>query len=180
MSDSREKFLLFRVRAFGDEGAFAALLKLYGSGVQRALHFKLPRDEDVEDAYNVVCLKTWQYITSNTVDHFSGLMHTITRGVIYEFYQKNKSKDDVVITDALMDTQKELSRSKAHIEDSVDVNILAEAIKKLPDDYQEVISMRHLEGYAVKEIAKHVGKTENATSLIIHRARKKLCELLGE
>ncbi len=179
MNDSREKFLLFRIRAFGDEGAFAALLKKYGPGVHRKLHFKLPRDEDVEDAYNNVCLRTWQYISSNSVEHFSGLMHTITRGVIYEFYKtREKEGGDVVITDAMMQTQKELSHSQTQIEDSVDVNILLEAIKQLPDEYQEALTLRHLEGYKVKEIAEQLGKTENATSVIIHRARKKLCELL--
>lgn len=174
MKRSNEQFLLFRIRAFSDETAFAALLKKHGPGIQRALHFKLPTEEDVEDAYTTVCVRFWQYATSTTVEHVPALMHTIARGVIADFYRKRKNADDVSVDDVVL-------ASGERVAEQTDARLrLIEAIKQLDDDAREAITMRHIDGYSVKDIAKHFGKSENATSVLIHRAKKKLQTLLSD
>ncbi|MDG1950648.1 MAG: sigma-70 family RNA polymerase sigma factor [bacterium] len=174
MKRSKEQFLLFRIRAFGDEMAFGALLKKHGPGIQRTLHFKLPTQEDVEDAYTNVCVRFWQYATTTSVDHVPALMHTIARGVIADFYRSRKNAEDISLNDAVI-------ASKERVVEQTDARLrLIDAIKQLDDDAREAITMRHIDGYSVKDIAKHFGKTENATSVLIHRAKKRLRTLLGE
>jgi RNA polymerase sigma factor (sigma-70 family) len=169
---SNEQFLLFRIRAFGDEGAFATLLKMHGPAIQRRLHFKLPTQEDVEDAYTTVCVRMWQYVTDSKVDHVAGLMHTIAKGVIADYYRNKRDSDDVGIDEVSVSVDE-------RIEEQTDARMqLLDSMAKLDDLDKEVITMRHIDGYSVKDIAKHLGKTENATSVLIHRAKKKLRDLL--
>jgi RNA polymerase sigma-70 factor, ECF subfamily len=176
--DSKEHFLLFRIRAFRDEQAFVTLLERHSSSLQRLLYFKLPNQEDVDDVYSQVCIRLWQYIIRTPVDHFSGLAHTITRTSIAEFYRKREGKESISIDNEDSSEQYESKDSGVTIESFVDTEIMKEGLTSLPDDDREALVMRHLEGYSVKEIAKHLGKTENATSVLIYRALKKLRTIL--
>lgn len=175
----REQFLLFRVRIFRDESAFASLLELYGSTLQRFLYFKLPTQTEVEDAYSIVCLRLWEYITSTSVDHFSALMHTIARTVVADYYRQMGRENTVPIeTEETGPLPIESKDSHETIMDSIDASMVKDAFRLLDDDDREVIIMKFLEGFKVKEIAKHIGKSENATSVMLHRALTKLRNIL--
>jgi RNA polymerase sigma-70 factor (ECF subfamily) len=55
---------------------------------------------------------------------------------------------------------------------------LAEALEQLPDDYREVIVLRHLEGLSHEEVAVRMGRTPGATRMLWMRALaelKRLC-----
>ena len=65
--------------------------------------------------------------------------------------------------------------SAEFIETQIDSQLVKEAVQKLPnEDEREVILLRFVEGYRVKDIAIYLGKTENAVSVVIHRALKKI------
>ncbi len=53
-----------------------------------------------------------------------------------------------------------------------------EAVFALPIKYRIVIYLYYFEGYSAKEIAKMLGKTQNAVSLSLSRGRRKLWEML--
>lgn len=53
-----------------------------------------------------------------------------------------------------------------------------EAVFALPIKYRIVIYLYYFEGYSAKEIAKMLGKTQNAVSLSLSRGRRKLREML--
>lgn len=175
VSNRKEQFLLFRIRAFKDPQAFRLLLDEHGSSIQRFLHFKLKRREDAEDAYTTTCLRTWDYLTRSSVEFFSALLYTIARGVVADFYRTHSHKADLSIEDLpnelAVDHQTEL-------DSKVDLAMMKQALQQLPDDDREAILMRYLEGYSVREIAHQLGKQENATSVLIHRGLKKLRKII--
>ena len=179
MKRPNEQFLLFRIRIFKDESAFASLLERYGSVIQRFLYFKLPTQQDVEDAYSIVCIRLWEYALTQPVQHVSGLLHTIARGVIAEFY---RSREKELGNLSIGTEEGQIDIAKAHeseqLEKFVDASFMKEGLQQLSDDDRDAIIMRYLEGYSVKEIARHIGKTHNATSVLLHRALKKLREVI--
>ncbi|MBI5793583.1 sigma-70 family RNA polymerase sigma factor [Candidatus Uhrbacteria bacterium] len=173
----REKFLLTRIRIFKDEHAFESLLNEYSPALQRFLYSKLPGHNDVEDAYSALMLRLWEYTIRTPVEHFSGLAYTVARGIIAEFYRKREGKEYVQISDAEGEegVEVESEYSAQYVETQVDSQLVKDAIKKLQnEDDREVILLRFVEGYRVKDIATYLGKTENAVSVIIHRALKKI------
>lgn len=55
---------------------------------------------------------------------------------------------------------------------------MREAVFALPIKYRIAIYLYYFEGYSAKEIAKMLGKTQNAVSLSLSRGRRKLREML--
>jgi RNA polymerase sigma-70 factor, ECF subfamily len=175
----REQFLLFRIRVFKDESAFASLLESHGPTLQRFLYFKLPTQSEVEDAYSTVSLRLWEYITRTSVEHFSALMHTVARSVVADYYRQTGRTSSVPIeTEETGPLPIEAKESHESIIDRVDVSLVKEALRLIEDEDREVITMRFFEGFRVKDIAQHIGKSENATSVMLHRALKKLRSLI--
>lgn len=57
--------------------------------------------------------------------------------------------------------------------------LLQIAIAGLPDEYREVVRMRHLEGVEVEEIARRLQRTPGAVRGLLDRAKLRLREALG-
>jgi RNA polymerase sigma-70 factor (ECF subfamily) len=52
--------------------------------------------------------------------------------------------------------------------------LLTEALTVLPDDQREAVRLRHLEGWALADIARHLGRTPAATAGLIKRGMQTL------
>jgi RNA polymerase sigma-70 factor (ECF subfamily) len=57
---------------------------------------------------------------------------------------------------------------------------LAEALAQLPKDQREAVTLHHLQGWSLAELAKHLGRSEAAVAGLLHRGFKKLRELLQD
>ena len=57
---------------------------------------------------------------------------------------------------------------------------LAEALGRLPDDYREVLVLRHLEELSFPEVARRLGRSVEAVKKLWARAVPRLREVLGE
>ena len=55
-----------------------------------------------------------------------------------------------------------------------DAQLLARALTILPDDQREAVRLRHLEGWALADIARHLGRTPAATAGLIKRGMQAL------
>lgn len=57
--------------------------------------------------------------------------------------------------------------------------LLVDALAKLPDDYREVIVLRHLEGLPFGEVAERMGRSENSVQKLWVRALASLRRAMG-
>ena len=57
---------------------------------------------------------------------------------------------------------------------------LAEALAELPHDQREAVTLHHLQGWSLAELAKHLDRSESAVAGLLHRGFKKLREILHE
>ena len=149
----------------------------YSPALQRFLYSKLPNHHDVEDAYSTLMLRLWEYTIRTPVEHFSGLAYTIARGVVAEFYRYREGKEQVPISggEGEEGVEVESGYSAEYVETQIDSQLVKEGMKKLKnEDDREILLLRFVEGYRVKDIAKYLGKTENATSVLIYQALKKI------
>jgi RNA polymerase sigma-70 factor (ECF subfamily) len=55
---------------------------------------------------------------------------------------------------------------------------LAEALAELPDPQREVLVLRHCHGWALAEIAEHLGRTRASIASLLRRGLKQMRELL--
>ncbi len=168
---------MLRIRAFQDKEAFRVLVQEHGPALLRFLHFKLPSREDAEDAYSTVCLQTWDYLTHTEVKHFTGLLFTVARAVVANFYDQRSKKPQVSLKrDDGTDVPIPTHESVEQMQDKLDVKLLEKSFRTLNDNERQMLILRHLEGYGVKDIAKLLGTTPNSVSVTINRAINKLRE----
>jgi RNA polymerase sigma-70 factor (ECF subfamily) len=71
-----------------------------------------------------------------------------------------------------------LSTPSQHASRREQAVLLAEALDRLPEDYREVIILRHLEGLAFSEVAQRTGRTENGARKLWARALASLRQFL--
>jgi RNA polymerase sigma factor (sigma-70 family) len=63
------------------------------------------------------------------------------------------------------------------LRESEDLRALLAQLDALPHDYREVILLSKLEGLSTAEVAERLGRTRQATALLLHRAVKRLREI---
>jgi RNA polymerase sigma-70 factor (ECF subfamily) len=59
------------------------------------------------------------------------------------------------------------------------INALQVAVASLPEDYRQVVQLRFIEERSLAEVAEEMDRTEDAVRGLIHRAKKKLRDMLG-
>jgi RNA polymerase sigma-70 factor (ECF subfamily) len=82
----------------------------------------------------------------------------------------------VLLDRGLVAQQSSPSQQAARREQGV---LLADALAQLPDDYREVIVLRHLEGLTFPEAAERMGRTLDSVNKLWMRGLIKLRQLLG-
>lgn len=177
MHSDREKFLLFRIRAFQDQRAFAELFLEHKQALYAFLCSRLPSKEDADDLLNTVFLRAWNFVLTshaNEKDHFSGLIFHTARFALKDYWKGKRN--DLSLTDMQelgQDIADPTTSGKA-AEASAEVRVIKEALNRLSEEYQEVIVLRIFEQLDYKEIAKRMEKNANAVRVTLHRALKEL------
>lgn len=176
MTEKLEKFALFRIFRFRDRKAYADVFEKYSPSIKRYLLFKMPNEVEADEVLSEAFLKGWEYFTSNQVEYPGALLRTIVRGLIADFYRKRSVQKIIVVEQDEQVSDKGFGAAK--IEDNTDITFIKTTLHKLKDEHQIVITLRYLEEKTISEIANHLGKTENNTRVIIHRATKALRDIL--
>jgi RNA polymerase sigma-70 factor (ECF subfamily) len=85
-------------------------------------------------------------------------------------------RSSVLLDRGLMAAQSSPSQQASRREQAV---LLADALGELPDDYREVIVLRHLEGLKFHEVAERMGRSLDSVEKLWLRALARLRQLLG-
>lgn len=165
----RQKFLLFRVYRFRDASAYGQLYDQYFSKIRRYIYFKVPRSEDSDELTAEVFLRGWEYATSSKVDNPGALFYRIARNLIADFYRQREQAEssDGLELASDQDIEQELAENEQQ-------RHLISLLKKLKEEYRDVLVMRYLDEMSVKEIAAITDKTPNNVRVQLHRAKKAL------
>lgn len=179
MLDSEENIIKDAVR--GDAHAFGLLYDHYHPAIYRFVAVKVGRREDAEDITHQVFLSAWQNIRQyrHRGHPFSSWLYRIARNQVIDHYRARKetlSLETVEIDQlgiASLSPQSDLSLK-------LDVEKVMGAMRKLKQEYQDVIIFRFIEELSLKEAAGAMKKTEGAVKLMQHRAIKELKNILGD
>ena len=176
-----EKVLTYKVQANKDQEAFAKLYDIYVEPIYRFVYMKISNRQDAEDVSSDVFLQAWQYMIKDgnkKVENFKSFIYSIARNKIIDTYRARAKKQS-----SSLDSIPEVELSDgSNIEEEVavlqEVDQVYISLKKLKQEYQEVIFLRHIEELSIAEIASIVGKRNTAVRVLLHRAMKKLQDIL--
>lgn len=160
----------------GDEVAFEKLYDEFYEPILRFLAFRVPSAEDAEDLAQSVFLRFYKNLSGWQYQGYSPLAYvfTIARSVVADYYRKNKIKkldSSEEILPLLMDNS---AGPQQALQSKETVRSITKAISQLPENYQEVVSLRLIKELNYEDIAMIVKKSEVNVRKIYSRGIQKL------
>ena len=173
---------LIQMAKEGNLEAFTILYERYLPMVHNRVRYVIPTQdvEDVTQEVFVAMMKSLKSFKGNA--KFSTWLRTLTNRRVADYYRKRKAAGQQVDID-LSDTgshhlnELKVEANTAKIDDRV---ILQQALRALPQRYQEVLLLRCAEGLQFNEIAQVQGQTLEATKSLFRRAVASLRKQVGE
>ena len=178
-----EKRLLYLVQTKKDPDAFAELYRRYIEKIYRFIFFKIGDRANSEDIASDVFLKTWNYLSDSErlpVESFSGFVYQIARNAVVDWYRGHANTAEHAIEAAHEMEAPAASSPNSAVENMHDLDRTYRAIKKLKQEYQEVVHLRYIDELSIGEIAVIMGKGHTSVRVTLHRAMKKLREVLDQ
>lgn len=174
-----EKILLYQLQTKQDPESFAKLYDTYVEQIYRFVYFKVSSHEEAEDITSEVFLKAWHYIQERKeIKSFRGLLYRIARNCVIDMYRLKYSKPESPLNEDI-----DIGDNNKWYEEltgKIDTQKIIQALKKLKQEYREVITLRYVDELEVDEIAEIVDKGTIAVRVTLHRALKKLKDIVGE
>ncbi len=178
-----EKLLLYRLQAKQDPDAFAELYDLYVKRIYRFVFFKVSGHEEAEDITSEVFLRTWNYLAEGKeITSFSGLLYRTARNCIIDLYRSKSYQANPLLLSELPEGTEpsDMGRSVELISSTMGAAEIIKAIKKMKQEYQEILTLKYIDELSTEEIAEIVGKGKIAVRVTLHRALKRLKKLLSQ
>jgi len=155
--------------------------KIYDKNVEKIYRFiflKVNSQEIAEDLTSEVFTRGWQAYCDKKCDikNVTAFLYQIARNLIVDYYRE-KAQAQFVSAENVTLLQRERDLEEKVRLDS-DMEQIKAALANIKEEYQEVIVWYYLDELKVPEIAKILGKSEEAVRVQIHRALNALREKL--
>jgi RNA polymerase sigma-70 factor, ECF subfamily len=169
-----------------DGAAFEWLYKAHSRRVYALCLRMLGNASEAEDLTQEAFLQLFRKIhTFRGESSFSTWLHRITANLVLMRLRRKKPRE--VSLEGSMEfqaengqTSKEVGQADLSLNGSIDRVCLEDAIEQLPAGYKLSIELHDIQGYKHTEIAKIMECSVGTSKAQLHRARKKLRELLRE
>jgi RNA polymerase sigma factor (sigma-70 family) len=154
------------------EERFILAFNSYSDALFRHALFRTSNHQAALDLVQDAFMKTWnQIVRGDSIENFQPYLYHVLNNLIIDFYRKKKS----VSLDALADEGFDpLGTSASEIIDQAEQNQVMKYLQELPPSDRDVLIMRYVDGLQVKQIAALLQESQNAISVRLHRALKKL------
>lgn len=162
----------------GDHEAFGQLYDHYSPAVYRFIYYRLSGNKAL--AEDLTSETFFRALRSMASFHWQGKdfgawLTTIARNLVLDHVKSGRNRLELVTEDFSGRTE-----TVAGPEDEVLANLtneaLREALSKLPDEQQECLVLRFLNGYSIAETAASLGRSEGAVKQLQLRAVRNLAK----
>ncbi|MAF14235.1 MAG: RNA polymerase [Parcubacteria group bacterium] len=181
-SKFEEKLLLLKLKK-RDPEAFTQIYDLYVTPIYRFIYFKVATRQDAEDMTSEVFLKIWQYINDSDteIENLKAFLYRTARNLVIDSYRKKAKQDITQDSEVLSNIEDERQQNfLTEIETGFEMKNIELVLRKLKDDYREVIILRYIEELTITEISKVLDKSKGSVRVILHRALKVIRELIKQ
>lgn len=131
--------------------------------------------EDVEDITTTTFIRAWKarYRFHGDQDAALGWLLKIAKNLVIDSQRRRGRRNNPVDIETQILLSNELTPEEQVFQQE-QISTLWRLLIDLPQYHREVITLRYLLGWKVKEIAKYLGKNDNSISVSIRRILKKL------
>lgn len=170
----------------GDQEAFGQLYTAYVDRIYRHIYYRVGSPENAEELTSQVFENAWKAFGRyrDMGRPFVTWLLAIANNQVIDFYrEKKRHKNQEYLSDPTVAQAASLREGTVDPEDLVEMNFTSEelgrAILRLKPDHRAIVVMRFRDGIDFADIAAHLGKSEGAIRVILHRALSKLSRILG-
>jgi len=147
--------------------------------IYRFIFLKVNSQEIAQDLSSETFLRGWEAYKSNPkIDNPSAFLYRIARNLVTDYYRQ-KARTQFVSPEAVPIIDPNPGIEEKAVLNS-DLNTIREALPNLSEEYQDVIIWHYLDDLSIKEVAEMMGRTEGAARVLLHRALKKLRNVIKE
>ncbi len=188
MDNNEEKQLVEQARK--DSGAFGTLFELYYPKILKYTVFRTGNVEVARDITSETFYKAmknlWKFRWIGAT--FSAWLYRIAGNLIIDYF-RNRKAEYFFMKNTLEKTKKdapsdfrnienEIIEAREELERNKDYSEIKQYLFKLPALYQEVLVLRYIQGYKVKDICSILNKKEGTVKSLISRGIKLLKQLM--
>lgn len=172
----------------GDANAFEALVLEHQKNVYNLSLKMLGNPEDAMDASQETFLRAYRSLGSFQGDsRFSVWLYRMTSNVCIDLLRKRKRRAEVSMTvtneddeESELEIPDERFSPDAVLDKAERVRAVREGLRKLPEEYRRILTLREIGGLSYEELADALELELGTVKSKLFRARKKLCSLLLE
>lgn len=174
VSDEKDAELAVRM-ARGDRDAAGEFYKRFGEPIYRFIYFKVATREIAQDLASACFLKVLeQFARGLQVENIRAYLYRTARNIVIDYYRKSGRAQVIEYAEETVGS----NEGPLEINERVDLQLASErlvlSLRKIKDEWREVLVLRYIEGYSNQEIAAMLQKSEGAVRVLIHRALQEL------
>lgn len=167
-SEANESALIAQAKT--DQEAFSILYERYAQRIYHYIYYRTSNEADAEDLAAKTFMRAWQHI-GNYDDRglpFSAWLYRIAHNLVANWH-RDHSRRRVISLDDLTLWQVNEDGPEAAALFAEDKAALLAAVRRLPADRQELLSLKFVEHLSNNEIASIMGRSEGAVKSLYHR-----------
>jgi len=180
----KDNQLVERARA-GDVDAFGELYQHTHRRIYQYIRQMVPTTGDAEDLMQEVYLRAWSGLKQLQANEaFWVWLHRIARNAVLD-WRKRKQVSTVSLESTFTDDEDgetepvEVAVWSENPEQIALSEAVRQAVRSLPENHREVVTMYYLEDMGISEVAKVLGVPKNTVLSRLARARETLRRKLG-
>jgi len=161
-----------------DATAFGELYERHLARVYRYIAYRTARQDVAEDLTSEVFLNAWRMIErfEDRGYTFRAWLLRLAHNEVVDYYRTRKPDTSLPDHDA---HTLALAGPELLAEANADRDSLLQAVRLLPEEWQQLVLLRFVENFSFEEIGTVLGKRSGACRQIQHRALARLRELLA-
>jgi len=154
----------------GDAEAFGVLYELYVERIYNYIYYRTGNKNDAEDLTSRVFQRGFKHIKSysNRGVPFSAWLYRIAHNLVANWYRDRSRKKEVVIDD-YVPSKSNFDYPEGSVEQEEDIEKLLKVIRKFPQERQQLIILKFVEGMSNAEIGVIMRRSEGAIKSLYHR-----------
>lgn len=184
MMDSEKEIDIILQAQRGQKQAISDLYRLYVDAVYKFIFYRTGSREEAEDLTSETFIKMIKSIKNFSFDSkFKTWLLGIAKHTILDYFRKHYKTKTLPIEDYL---NLDLGNLEIIFNEEIDKETIkndkkvAKVLSRLPENYRDVLELRFLRGYSIKETAAELNKSISNVKVMQYRAIQKAQKMVNE
>lgn len=162
----------------GDKDAFGQLYERYLTPIYNFIIYRVGNQQEAEDLTEIVFVKAWQALDRYQLQGvpFLAWLYRIARNLVTDYHRAHKTPH--LNLDTQITLPDPLPNPEEQVLASIQFEQLLEKIATLEPLYQDVLTLRFIQGLSHDEVADILDRNRGAVRVLQHRALQTLRRLI--